>query len=385
MAKRRSNGEGNIRKRKDGRWEGRFTAGHDPKTGKAIIKNVLAATQNEAKIKLRKEQEYYGIVDVTSDDYLLREWMPIWYENYSKPSIKETTAAHYKSLMDNHILPALGEYKLRDLRTFHIQQLYRELLENGWVKRYGDKNPKKKGLSVKTVRSTHMLLRQCLQQAVEEHLIPFNPADKCKLPPKEKHEMHVLPMEKVKDYLEAAREHGVYAMFYLELSTGLRRGELAALLWTDLDTKNKCIHVTKSAVRVNGHIVVSDPKTCNSVRKVYVDDEIIRVLMEDRRNHPFNPYMFPSPVTGEMIAPDSLGRIHKKLLERAGIEEKVRFHDLRHTFATIAISSGVDPKTLSSMLGHSSAEFTLNTYTHVTPSMQRNAAKIISEAMTSVG
>ena len=127
MAKRRPNGEGNIRKRKDGRWEGRFTAGHDPKTGKAIIKNVLAATQNEVKIKLRKEQEYYGIVDVTSDDYLLREWMPIWYENYSKPSIKETTAAHYKSLIDNHILPALGEYKLRDLRTFHIQQLYREL------------------------------------------------------------------------------------------------------------------------------------------------------------------------------------------------------------------------------------------------------------------
>ena len=159
-------------------------------------------------------------------------------------------------------------------------------------------------------------------------------------------------------------------MFYLELTTGLRRGELLALLWTDLNIKEKCLTVSKSVARGKGELRVTEPKTQNSVRTVYIDDEAVRLLVEDRKNHPFSPYLFPSPVTGGMYGPDCVGRIHQKLLKRAGIEEHVRFHDLRRTFATLALQNGVDPKTVSGMLGHYSAEFTLNVYASVTKEMQ---------------
>ena len=126
-------------------------------------------------------------------------------------------------------------------------------------------------------------------------------------------------------------------------------------------------------------------QTENSVREIYLSDEAIRLLVEDRKNHPFSPYMFPSPKTGGMYGPDCVGRIHKKLLEKAGIEEHVRFHDLRHTFSTLAIQSGIDPKTVAEILGHASAEFSLDVYTHVTAGMKKEAAQKISGFMAGVG
>ena len=158
-------------------------------------------------------------------------------------------------------------------------------------------------------------------------------------------------------------------MFYLELTTALRRGELLVLLWTDLNIKEKCLTVSKSMTRGRGGLRVTEPKTQNSVQTVCIDGEAVRLLVEDCKNHPFSPYLFPSPVTGRMYGPDCVGRIHKKLLKRAGIEEHVRFHDLRRTFATLALQNGVDPKTVSGMLGHYSAEFTLNVYANVTKEM----------------
>ena len=187
--------------------------------------------------------------------------------------------------------------------------------------------------------------------------------------------MQVLPAEKIGAYLKAAEEHGVLPMFYLELTTGLRRGELVALLWSDLDVKNQSLSISKSAGRINGEIKVTQPKTSNSVRTVYLPKETVDLLVKEHRKHPFNPYMFPSPVTGMMYGPDCVGRLHKTLLKKAGITEKVRFHDLRHTYATLAIRSGVDPKTVSSVLGHYSADFTLDVYTHVTGDMQKMAAE----------
>ena len=240
-------------------------------------------------------------------------------------------------------------------------------------------------LSNKTIRGLHTMLRQCLEQAVTERLIPYNPANGCRLPKKEKKKMQIIPPEKIRDYLKAAEEWGVLPMFYLELSTGLRRGELVALLWSDLNLQTKTLTVSKSVSRGKGELVVTEPKTENSVREIYLSDEAIRLLVEDRKNHPFSPYMFPSPKTGGMYGPDCVGRIHKKLLEKAGIEEYVRFHDLRHIFSTLAIQSGIDPKTGAEILGHASAEFSLDVYTHVTAGMKKEAAQKISGFMASVG
>ena len=163
-------------------------------------------------------------------------------------------------------------------------------------------------------------------------------------------------------------------MFYLELTTGLRRGELTALLWTDLDVETRTLTVSKSAGRLKGEVRVSQPKTANSVRTICLPKETVDLLVQEHEKHPSNPYMFPSPVTGKMYGPDCIGRLHKTLLRKAGISENLPFHGLRHTFATLAIQQGVDVKTVSSILGHYSAGFTLDTYAHVTGEMQKEAA-----------
>ncbi len=380
MAKKRANGEGSIRKRSDGRWEGRYTAGHDPETGKAIYKNVLAKTQKECKEKLAAAMEQAGKVDAhKTDQYTVGQWAEAWFENYAKPSIRETTAAYYKNYIDKHIVPNIGKIKLNKLATLDIQKFYNKAKTKGRVKRYD--NMKDLSLSAKTIRGLHAMLRQCLDQAVQERLIPYNPAAGCKLPPKEKKEIRTLPAEKIGAYLAAAEEHGVLPMFYLELTTGLRRGELAALLWDDLDLENQTLTVNKSAGRINGEVKVTQPKTANSVRTICLPKEAVDLLIQEHAKHPGNPVMFPSPVTGRIYGPDCLGRLHKTLLKKAGITENITLHGLRHTFATLAIQNGVDAKTVSSILGHYSAGFTLDTYAHVTSDMQKDAAQKMGSFM----
>ncbi|MCX4371979.1 MAG: site-specific integrase [Dysosmobacter sp.] len=380
MAKKRANGEGNIRKRKDGRWEGRYTAGHDPETDKAIYKNVLAKTQKECKEKLAAALEQSGKVDASkTGQFTVGQWAETWFENYAKPSIRETTAAYYKNYIDKHIVPNIGKIKLNKLTTLDIQKFYNKAKTKGRVKRY--EGMKDLSLSSKTIRGLHAMLRQCLDQAVQERLIPYNPAAGCKLPPKEKKEMQTLPAEKISTYLAAAEEHGVFPMFYLELTTGIRRGELVALLWDDLDLETQTLSISKSAGRINGEVKVTQPKTANSVRTIYLPQETIDLLIQEHAKHPGNPIMFPSPVTGNLYGPDCIGRLHKNLLKKAGITENIPFHGLRHTFATLAIQQGIDAKTVSSILGHYSAGFTLDTYTHVTNEMQREAAQRMGSFM----
>ncbi|MDE6590130.1 MAG: site-specific integrase, partial [Oscillospiraceae bacterium] len=372
-AKKRANGEGNIRKRKDGRWEGRYTAGRDPVTGKPIYKNVLAKTQKECKEKLARAIEKNGKIDVTkSGQYTVEEWCWSWHENYCKPAVKDSTAEYYRSYIEHHIAPNIGKIKLEKLTTLDLQKFYNKEKKGGRVEKYAGMEDR--SLSARTVRGLHAMLRTALDQAVKERLIPYNPAIGCRLPPKEKKEMQILPPEKIGAYLSAAEEHGVLPMFYLELTTGLRRGELTALLWTDLDVESRTLTVSKSAGRLKGEVRVTQPKTANSIRTIILPKETVDLLVQEHAKHPDNPVMFPSPVTGKMYGPDCVGRLHKTLMRKAGLTENVTLHGLRHTYATLAIQNGVDVKTVSKILGHYSAGFTLDTYTHVTGEMQKEAA-----------
>ena len=386
MAKKRANGEGSIRKRSsDGRWEGRYTAGHDPVTGKAIRKNVLGKTQAEVREKLRKAIEESQRLDMSRTGvHTVKSWIEMWYEVYAEPRLREKTKNYYKNYIFNHIIPKLGDIKLDKLTTIQIQKFYNDLQKNGRIQRYEHVELKEKGLSVRVVRGIHTLLNNCLEQAVAERLILVNPAKGCKLPKLEKKEMKVLPEEKIGQYLAEAERRGLLPIYYLELTTGLRRGELLALLWTDLDVENMTISITKQVSRINGELVVSRPKTQNSIRTIAIPKQAVDLLVEEHKKHPGNPYMFPSPKTGTMYDPDSFRHTHDKILKAIGAEH-IRFHDLRHTYATLQLKNGVDVKTLSSSLGHYSAGFTLNTYTHATPEMKRDAAdtigNVISEAM----
>ena len=259
--------------------------------------------------------------------------------------------------------------------------MYNDLKENGRIPRGAKQNDKP--LSNTFVRRIHAVLQAALKQAVKERLIPYNPCENCRIPPKDKKEMTILPPERIGRYLQEAEKYGVLPMFYLELSSGLRRGELLALQWEDLNVKEQILTVNKQVTRMEGELDVTEPKTKNSVRKVALSQQAVDLLVQEHEQHPDNPILFPSPRTGGYWSPDAVSRINRKLLKNAGIEEHVRFHDLRHTFATMAISSGVDVKTLSSMLGHYSAGFTLDTYTHITNDMQRGAAEKIGSFMES--
>ena len=380
MRKKRANGEGSIRKKPNGRWEGRYTQGIDPVTGRAVQKSVSARTQAECKEKLaRAIRDNRGIPVNYNEDYTVADWCRLWFETYSKPVIRSNTAKTYANAIENHIIPALGGIKLKRLTSIQVQQFYNDSRTSGRVQRWKDQT--NTALTGSSVRRIHMVLSSALKQAVKERLIPYNPCDNCRIPPKEKKEMTILPPEKLGAYLREAEQYGVLPMFFLELSSGLRRGELLALRWDDLDTENRILSVSRQVTRVDGELVATEPKTRNSIRRVALSRQAVELLVREHEQHPDNPLLFPSPRTGGYWSPDAVSRINRKLLAKAGIEEHVRFHDLRHTFATMALSSGVDVKTLSSMLGHYSAGFTLDTYTHITSEMQRGAAEKIGGFM----
>ena len=301
MAKKRANGEGNIRKRKDGRWEGRYTAGYDPKTGKRIIKNVLGKTQAEVKEKLKKALEETNGLDVSraADEYTVATWLRTWYELYAKPNVRTATANRYELIIETYTIPRIGSIKLKKLTTRHLQKLYKELLESGRIHVVKNQN---KGLSSTTVHSVHLMLHCALDRAVKERLIPRNPTEDCIAPKPRKIEMQILPSEDMHAYLEAAKARDLLPMFYLELVSGLRKGELVALRWDDVDIQGKTISVSKQYVRnPDGSLELTRPKTENSVRLVSIPQVAVDLLLQEHEKHPDSPCLFPSPLTGEMF------------------------------------------------------------------------------------
>ena len=380
MAKRRANGEGNIRKRSDGRWEGRYTAGRDPETGKTVYKNVLGKTQAEVKAKLKQAiQENTEVDTLKAAQYTVGQWMDIWFENYAKIKVRPTSHQTYRGYIDNHIKPNIGKIQLGKLTTLELQKLYKKLLSKGRVDRIEAKG-QPKGLSPKTVRNIHQVISSAMDFARSQKLIAVNPADSCALPKLEHREMKTLPAEQLASFLREAKESGVFEMYYIELATGLRRGELLGLKWEDLDLEQGTLRVQRQVARIDGEVVEAPLKTKNSYRTISLGGDAVGILNEQRKKCGGSEYVFPSP-TGGPISPDSVIQMLHRVLKRAGLP-KVRFHDLRHTFATVALQNGVDIKTVSGMLGHYSAGFTLDTYAHVTTQAQREAAKTMGSVLS---
>ena len=380
MPKRRANGEGNIRKRKDGRWEGRYTAGYDPESGKRIIKNVLGKTQAEVKEKLKKAiEKNVGIDYGRAKTYTVGNWLEVWYENYAKIKMRPSTYLTYHGYIENHIKPQLGKIPLNDLTTLNLQQFYKKLLAEGRVERIeSQKQPK--GLSTKTVRNIHQIISSALKLAVEQRLIARNPADGCALPKVEHKEMKTLTADQLSAFFQEAKDSGVYELYYLDLATGLRRGELLGLKWTDVDLDRGVLKIQRAISRQNGKVMEAPLKTKNAYRTLPLSADAIDVLKAQKNKVGSSEWVFPSP-TGCPMSPDSVLHMLQRVLKRAGLP-RIRFHDLRHTFATMALQNGVDVKTVSSMLGHYSAGFTLDTYAHVTTDAQMKAAQTMGSILS---
>ena len=368
--KKRKNGEGTVRLRKDGRWEGRIVVGYAD-NGNPRTKSVLAKTKTECLEKLEELKEQCGRTsDKLKPDMPFGDWIDFWYQNFSKPKIRQTTQLSYEGRIYTHIIPEIGKIPLNKLTQNDLQQFYARLKKGGrkrFVEQYGE------GLSDRMVRSCHTTCRTALEKAVVEGLITTNPAIGCKLPPKKAKEMQVLTQAEILRFLTRAKEEGYYEMFLLELTTGMRRGEIIGLKWRDLNLQTGELRITRQVVKTGSSKEISVPKTKSSVRTILLPPDMVELLAE-LKNQTKGEWMFPSPVKeGEPRNPTAVYHRFQLILERSHCK-KVRFHDLRHTFATMALENGMDIKTLSAMIGHISAETTLNIYSHITDTMQQQAA-----------
>ena len=264
------------------------------------------------------------------------------------------------------------------LTSLELQKFYKKLLTDGRVDRI-ESQKKPKGLSPKTVRNINQIISSAMNLAKSQKLILANPIEGCALPRVEHQEMKTLTAEQLNAFLQEAKNSGVFEMYYLELATGLRRGELLGLKWEDIDLTSGTIRVRRQVCRINGVVTEAPLKTKNAYRSILIGEDAVGILKQQKEKVACE-YVFPSP-TGGPISPDSVLHMLHRVLERARLP-KVRFHDLRHTFATLAIQNGVDIKTVSGILGHYSAGFTLDTYTHVTTPAQREAAATMGNILS---
>ena len=373
MAGKRPDGEGTIRKRVDGRWEGIIVVGHK-EDGSPIFKSVFAKTKKELVPKLHAIIEEYRGVELTEECRMtLNEWMEKWMKEYAEPTLRYNTVKGYRTIIENHVAPVLGEKPIRKVTTADVQKLYNS-------KKTGDKP-----LADSYVRRMHMLLHEIMESAVAAHLIPKNPTagttvPKCNYAPK-----RILNDEQLDRYMEAIRKEPLwYDFFYTEITTGMRKGEICGLQWKDLDLETGRLNVQRTVcARGNGELAVGETKTETGKRSIQLPPSTLHLLKE-RKKTAITEWIFPSLLMPEKpTSPSAAYHRHKEILKQAGLPD-ISFHDLRHTFATHALTSGVDPKTLSKILGHTNASFTLDTYTHVTTDMHKNAAGIVGGFMEEI-
>ncbi len=381
-SRRRKAGEGTIRRRSDGRWEGRIVVAYDenslPKT-----KSVLAKTKLECEAKLEKLKESLGFnsTEKCYPSMPFGEWMDYWYRTYCKESLAETTQITYEERIYKQIIPKLGKTPLNQIAIGMLEKFYAHLKADGGLIRrevYGN------GLSNAVVRSIHAHCRAALERAKKEKLIFKNPAEKCKFPPKKSPEVQILRADEMRRLLIQAYEDGFYEMFVLDLATGIRRGELLALRWSDVDLNKNMVSITKQVKYIKGELKIILPKTQASNRTISIPPQTSAVLKEHKKRVD-SIWLFPSPVKQVDVPrdPAAVRKSFSKILERAQCK-CVPFHALRHTFASNAFHYGMDVKMLSTAIGHDSVETTMNTYAHATEDMKRAAAKKIDDAIGKV-
>ncbi len=351
--------------------------GTDPLTGKRQQRwHTVKGGKRDAQRHLAKlvndlaEGRYVDPVKLTVADYLQR-----WLQDYARVAVRPTTFQSYGEIIRKHIIPVLGGLPLNKLQPVHVQHFYADKLAGG--------------LSARTVRYIHAILHRALEQAVKWLLLPRNVADAVD-PPKAQHkEMRPLDVAEVGRLLDAAAGDRLYALYLLAITTGMRQGELLGLQWPDVDLDAGTIMIRRTLQRTKeGGRVFQEPKTAKSRRLIQLSPQVVEALREHRARqeqerrfwgdrYQDHGLVFSQPA-GQPIDKGNLLRRHfKPLLAQAGLPP-IRFHDLRHTYATLALQAGLHPKVVQENLGHSTISMTLDTYSHVAPVLQRDAAQVVT-------
>jgi len=354
---RRGRGEGSIYRRKDGRWVGQYDLCTD--LGKKT-KYIYGKDRKEVATKLTKamaDRDAGMVFDAGS--LKVGDYLDGWLDSI-RDTLRRRTWIRHEEVVRLHLKPSLGNTKLDRLSAPQIQSLYRSKLD--------------RGLSPRTVQIIHTTLYKALKQAVRWSLVPRNVADSVDHPKAPKREIKPLDEEQVKRLLKAAEGDKFEALYVLAITTGMRSGELLGLQWKDLDLPAGIVRVRRTVF--NGRIEA--PKTVKGNRSIKLTETSIRVL---RKHEKTSEWVFCTNAGTSISVHNLHNRSWKPLLVRADLPHNTRFHDLRHTCATLLLTKGVHPKIVQEMLGHASITITLDTYSHVLPNMQEKAVEAMDDIL----
>jgi integrase len=376
---------GHIVKRYKNSYTVVLNLGIDPTTGKRKQQWIsVKGTKKEAEKRLAEllHQLDTGTFMKPSKT-TLAEFFERWLKDYVWPNLAPRTAEGYESIIRQHLIPQLGNITLTQLKPEHLQKYYSDMLRSGHCKSASN-------LSAQTVRHHHTALHKALQTAVEWGLLSRNVADAVRPPRAERPEMHTWDEDDITRFLEATKNTPYYALFYTALFTGMRRSELLALRWQDIDFILSQVYVSRSLHQLrDGSFVFRSPKTANGRRTVALPPSAILALNEHKEKQKLERAMLGIPLKdddlvfshldGKPISPNTITRAWTTLATRAGLKV-IRLHDARHTHASIMLKQGIHPKIVQERLGHSSIAITLDTYSHVSPGLQEAAAKRFDDA-----
>jgi integrase len=370
MPGKRGNNEGSIARRFDGLWEARITLAGGKR------KSLYAKTRQEAARKLAEAiRDKDKGLPIATDRQTVEQYMQSWME-VMRAKIRPRTWKRYEQHLRVHILPTLGSIILTKLTAQHLQSLYATKLAEG--------------LSQTTVRHMHMLLHKALDAAVRLEVVQRNVSDLVDPPSMAHPEMGVLSPEQARMLLTAAVGERFEALYVLAVTTGLRLGELLALQWDAIDLEHNSLQVRSSLYHTGHEFIFTEPKTAKSRRRVQLPNVAAEALRKHREGllaeclalgaawQTDYDLVFPSTIGGPMDPSHMVRREFARLLRKAGVP-RIRFHDLRHTAATLLFAQGINPKVVSELLGHSDIAITLSLYGHVTPPMQKEAADTMDQ------
>jgi integrase len=351
--------------------DGRYVAKYKAEGTKSGYKEEYAHTEPEAYAKLEKAwlEKQQGIL-ATGPNQKLKDYLEQWLEDVHKPTIGLSSYVRYHNILHKHIIPALGSRQIRQVTPQHIQTFYTNLL--------------KIGLSASVVQGIHGLLHKAFDNAVMWNLVARNVCDMVTPPRRTKKEIQPLSIEQSHTLLDAAREHQLETLLIVVLATGMRHGELRGLRWHDINFEEKCLYVRRTAGYLTGYgYVEREPKTTKGRRKIILPDFVIDQLKKHRmrqveaKHKAGDSWQERDLVfcnrNGGFIHQVSVLRMFRHILAKAGLPLELRIHDLRHSAATIFLSMGIHPKIVQELLGHSQISMTMDTYSHVMPSMQQEA------------